>query len=419
MKPPGYLVASNCPICDQPIPATVAHCSVCGFPTSLAIEALRAIGPDGPAQEADGPVSAPVVGPPPRAPPSPEEELCASISRDLRGKIESVRELGRGAPDVTSEMCQAALVEAEGRVSEALEVLRRAQRSLDRQTDELFAQRLESLESRDSALRGTGVRFGMKDEILRLKEAVDARQRELAGTLLLDVEQRYTQFESDWRGLQGLLRQIDALRKDASELGVPLGEIESEISEIRDRLGDSVLTEDRLDGIAQSAAQTLMLLHEAIPNSLDEELRRDDTVLARYPEDHPPSAAARRLHAEATRHLKKGRLADAIQSVRELRRELARLETLRATTKEVAIPPRPVVVEESRETEAQALARLLEKARRLAGRVRTLPPDSEIARDAAVQIREVTDLLRKREVRRADEALARLIRMLAEGPEAR
>ncbi len=410
-------VPTSCPICEQPIPSTVGHCSVCGFPTALAIEGLRSLGPDGPGMlDLDGP-SALLAKPGPHVPepPSAEAELCAAISRDIRGKLDYVRELGRGAPDVTSDMCQAALSEAEGRVTEALDVLRRAQRSLDRQTDEVLARRLASLQARESALRETGVRFAIAGDLGKLRAAIEGGQRELAGGLLVETERRVNQFESDWRGLQGLLRQIDTLRKEATDLGIPLGEIAGEVEEIRDQLREPDITEDALDTVAQSAAQTLMLLHEAIPTSLEEELGRHATVLDRYPDDHPPSAAARRLHTEAARHLKKGRLSDAVQSVRELRREIERLEQSREL-QEVAVGVAPEVALAPAETEAQTLERLLKKARSLAGRVRTLPPDSEVAREAAVQIREVTELLRNRELRGADQALARLMRMLSAEP---
>jgi hypothetical protein len=412
-------VPTSCPICEQPIPSTVGHCSVCGFPTALAIEGLRSLGPNG-ATEAEMAPSAVPDGRPVAAapePPSAEAELCASISRDIRGKLDYVRELGRGAPDVTSDMCQAALSEAEGRVNEALDVLRRAQHSLDRQTDELLRGRLGSLQIRENALRETGVRFALGGDLRRLTDAIDGGQREVAAGMLVETERRVSQFESDWRGLQGLLRQIDTLRKEASDLGIPLGEISGEVSEIRDQLRGPDITEDALDEVAQAAAQTLMLLHEAIPTSLEEELGRHESVLGRYPEEHPPSAAARRLHSEASRHLKKGRLSDAVQSVRELRREIERLEQSRELH-EVAVgsEPAPVAAPPAVETEAETLERLLKKARSLAGRVRTLPPDSELAREAASQIREVTDLLRNRELRGADQALARLMRMLSAEP---
>ncbi len=230
---------------------------------------------------------------------------------------------------------------------------------------------------------------------------------------LLEAERRVAQFESDWKGIQGLLAQIDGLKTEAGELGLPLGEITSELEGIRDRLEAPNLTEESLDEVAQAAAQTLMLLHEAIPSSLEEELQRHAVTLDRFPEEHVPSAVARRLHVEAARHLKKGRLPEAVQSVRELRQQIEAIEHEEA---ELGTRPTPPLPEEVRETEAETLDRLLKKARTLAARVRTLPPDSETAREAAMEIRTATELLKSRELTEADQTLARLMRMLsAEG----
>jgi hypothetical protein len=403
-------VPSSCPICEQPIASTAVHCSVCGFPTGLAIEGLRAV------TAADGSKSATedsALAPPSRArapPPSlsPEQELNLTISRDLRAKMDLVRQLGNG-PDVTAEMCQAALVEAEGQVTEALDILRSAQSRLETQTDELIRERLRVLGERRTLLEKTGVRFALGADLYQLSHAIEAGEREEATTLLVAAERRVSQFESDWKGLQGLLAQIEGLRNEASELGIPLGEISSELEGIRDRLSGADLTEETLDTIAQESAQTLMLLHEAIPASLEEELARHEAALDRFPEDHPPSAVARRLHLEATRNLKKGRLSEAVQSVRDLRRELAELEK-RPSVVPGAVPEVP---SPATETEDEMLDRLLKKARTLAGRVRTLPPDSETAHDAAMQIREATDLLRARQLKEADLTLSRLMRMLS------
>jgi len=361
------------------------------------------------APTADGPVVASVSRAKPPAPPlSAEEELNAAISLDLRSKMDLVRGLGPG-PDVTAEMCQAALSEAEGRVTEALDILRSAQQRLETQTDEVLQQRLHLLEERRRLLVKTGVRFALGPDFAQLSTAIQNGEREEGATLLIAAEQRIGQFENDWKGLQGLLAQIEGLRNEAADLDIPLGEISSELEEIRERLAGPDVTEDALDTIAQEAAQTLMLLHEAIPSSLETELTRHESTLNQYPEDHPPSAVARRLHLEATRHLKKGRLSEAVQSVRDLRQKLAELEVQAATRPSAIIsdtdgPP---------ETEDAMLDRLLKKARMLAGRVRTLPPDSETARDAAIQIREATELLRARQLKEADLTLSRLMRMLS------
>jgi hypothetical protein len=405
-------VPSSCPICEQPIPSTAVHCSVCGFPTGLAIEGLRSNdGPDPspapsenvgtPAPGARVPAAARVL--------SPEEDLNSAISRDLRTKMDLVRELGRGAPDLTNELCQAALSEADGRISEALTILRSAQSRLETEGDELVRRRLGELGERRESLERTGARIAIQDDLRGARESLEAGEREEAVRRVVETDRRMTQFESDWRGLQGLLAQVEGLRTEAIELGIPLGEISSEVEAIRERLREPNLTEESLDTVAQEAAQTLMLLHEAIPSALAEELDRSEKSLEKYPDDHSASAVAKRLHLEASRHLKKGRLSEAVRSVQDLRRELAELEVAAATSPAVGAIPPPA----PGETEEEMLDRLLKKARLLASRVRTLPPDSDVAHDAAVQIREATDLLRSRQLKEADLTLTRLMRMLS------
>jgi hypothetical protein len=346
----------------------------------------------------------------PVAPPTPEAELAARISRDLRAKMALVRELGRTFPDATSELCQAALNEAENRESEALEILRSAQARLEREVDELLEQRIRSTVDRRDALAQAGVRFSLGGAWEEIGDELSQGRREDVTATLLEAERRVAQFESDWKGIQGLLAQIDGLRSEAVELSVPLEEITAELAAIRDRLDAPMLSEESLDEIAQSAAQTLMLLHEAIPSSLEDELQRHAVTLDRFPEEHVPSAVARRLHVEASRHLKKGRLPEAVQSVRELRLQIEAIERDEAAGTPVGAEP---AVDQARETEAQTLDRLLKKARTLAARVRTLPPDSETAREAAMEIRTATELLKTRELSEADQTLARLMRMLA------
>jgi|HubBroStandDraft_1064217.scaffolds.fasta_scaffold120731_2 phytoene dehydrogenase-like protein len=346
----------------------------------------------------------------PVIPPSPEAELAARISHDLRAKMALVRELGRSFPDATSELCQAALNEAEGRESEALETLRGAQARLEHEIDELLQQRIRATDERREALAQIGVRFSLGNAWKELADDLAQGRRDEVAVTLLEAERRVAQFESDWKGIQGLLAQIEGLKTEAADLGLPLGEISSELEGIRDRLEAPNLTEESLDEVAQAAAQTLMLLHESIPSSLEDELQRHAVTLDRFPEEHVPSAVARRLHVEASRHLKKGRLPEAVQSVRELRQQIEAIEQDEADgVGQLPAPPTPGV----RETEAETLDRLLKKARSLAARVRTLPPDSETAREAAIEIRTATELLKTRELSEADQTLARLMRMLA------
>ena len=324
--------------------------------------------------------------------------------------MELVRELGRSLPDATAELCQAALGEAEGREGEALETLRGAQQRMERELDELLEQRTRSVAERRDSLVQSGLHFSLGSTLDRVHEELSLGRRDEAAAHLLNAERRVAQFESDWKGLQGLLGQIEGLRNDANDLGLPLGEISGEIEAIRDRMSNSNLTEETLDELAQSAAQALMLLHEAIPTSLEEELARHAAKLDQFPEEHVPSAVARRLHVEATRHLRKGRLPEAVQSVRDLRGQIDAIE------KEEGAKAERAQAASARETDSEMLDRLLKKARSLAARVRTLPPDSDTAREAAVEIRSATELLKARELVEADQTLARLMRMLSAEP---
>ncbi len=323
--------------------------------------------------------------------------------------MDLVQELGRGAPDLTNELCQAALSEADGRSSEALAILRSAQTRLETESDELVHRRLTELGERRESLERTGARIAIGDDLRQAQEALTDGERGDAIRHLVETERRMTQFESDWRGLQGLLAQVEGLRSEAAELAIPLGEISSEVEALREKLREPNLTEEVLDSVAQEAARTLMLLHEAIPSALTEELERAEKTLDRYPEDHAASAVARRLHLEATRHLKKGRFTEAVRSVQDLRRELSELEVAAAASPAVAARPPP----SPEETEDEMLDRLLRKARSLASRIRTLPVDSDVAHDAAVQIREATEFLRARKLKDADLTLSRLMRMLS------
>ncbi|MGP8077656.1 MAG: hypothetical protein ACLQD8_01365 [Thermoplasmata archaeon] len=401
---------SSCPICEQPIPGNSEHCDVCGFPTALAIEGLRAAR----VPEAESAASAREVAERPlksdsRPTPPPEAELTATLGRGLRERMELLRPLGRDCPDVTNEMCEAALSEASGRVTEALDILRAAQGRLDRQARDAIRRRLEAAEDRRAALERTGVKLDI--ELPTPESLAPDAGADTADVLrrLITVEQRLAKFESDWKGIQGLVAQIESLRTEAVDLGVPLGEVPAQIDEIRQKLSAGPFRDGDLDSLAQDAARTLMLLHEAIPTSLEEELGRHATTLDALPEGGTDDAPARKLHEEASRHLTKGRLLEASQSVRDLRHALTELE-------HPAPPPAPA----PRAPPAAApppddamLDVLLKKARSLAGRVRTLPPDSPLALEAAAQIREATDLLRSGRLSDADRTLTELMRTLS------
>jgi hypothetical protein len=348
--------------------------------------------------------------------PPPEAELTATLGRGLRERMELFAPLGRDCPDVTNEMCEAALSEASGRVTEALEILRAAQGRLDRQSREAVRRRWESAEDRKSTLARTGIQIDLElptSEALApdpAEDTADGLRR------LLSVERRIAKFESDWKGTQGLLAQIETLRHEAGDLGIALGEVPSQIDAMRESLAAGPLRETDLDAVAQQAAGTLMLLHEAIPTSLEEELRRHGSTLDDAPGDGNAGAKARKLHDDAHRHLSKGRLLEAGQSVRDLRRTITELEHPAASPAPAGLPRAPAPSPPT-PSEEVALDILLKKARSLAGRVRTLPPDGPLALEAAAQIREATDLLRGGRMLDADRTLTELMRMLSRAQE--
>lgn len=387
---------------------------MCGFPTALAIEGLRTAKSPPPPTRSDAREPGDGV-PRPRvhAAPPPEAELTNTLGRGLRERIELYAPLGRDCPDVTNEMCEAALSEASGRVSEALEVLRAAQGRLDRQAKEAIRRRWESAADRKNALERTGIQIDLGDPAPGTLAADPAEEASDGIRRLVSVEGRLAKFESDWKGTQGLLAQIETLRHEATELGIALEEVPSEIDQIREKLSSGPLRAADLDAVAQRAAGTLMLLHEMIPTSLEQELGRHGESLDKLPDDDSSGEKARKLHEDAGRHLAKGRLLEAGQSVRDLRRAIVELEHPSAppAPKPRADPPPP--------PDEAALDVLLKKARSLAGRVRTLPTDSPLALEAAAQIREATDLLRAGRMADADRTLTELMRALSREQERR
>ncbi len=464
-------MATSCPACATSVAAGASHCPKCGFPIALA-GALHGPLPPPPAEPdgAEAPSALPEL-PVRRRDPRPDADVTGALARALEQRTELLATLDPEAPDVTAELCEAALNEASGRVADAQQVLRSAEGRLDRETEELLGRHLADLESRGKALEATGLRLALEEELGRLAETLvaDAPATSIAG--LLAAERRVARIEAHWRGLQALLAQVTTLREEAADLGVTVDARADRLQALRANLGSIASGERELDAVAQAAAEALMALHEAIPPALEQELARHRATLDAHPSHLPRSRSARRLHAEAKEHLAEGRLEGAVQSVHELRKELVELarEAKEAAEAEAARPPpvpaappsaapsrpRPVeaptriprpapapaplpevappepappeVVAAAAEApvapappapepavpDAEAVAMLLKKARGLAARVRALPAESEEALSAARQIHEATELLRARRFAEADAALTRLMRALA------
>ena len=325
-------------------------------------------------------------------------------------------------------MTQAALTQADGRMGEALGLLRSAQSRLFHRMSEVFASRVGELEKREQSLRHDGVGADFKSEIASMRTQFESGQRLDSIELLVATDGRLAHLESDWSGLRSLLAQIDTLREAAHRMGTDLPEVEQDVAQVRALLGEIATNGDALDKSAQIAARALMLLHEALPPILEEELVQQNQRLTRVPPEHEGGRRARSLHAEASRHLRRGRLTDASSRLKELREVLETLPTAPPRAEPVATePPRltatigaggRTTLEPTPPAPGEALGRLLLKARELAARVRSLPQDSEVAFEAAAEIRRATELLRSRKLEEAESTLARLMRTLdAEHPD--
>ncbi len=444
-------MGESCPVCDQAVPTGASRCPTCGFPTALVSPELGPLLARGdPGEPANGSAARPADSvSTPLPPPSPEAELTAIIGRSLAGRMELLQPLARDAPDVTSELCEAALSEAVGHTSEALAILRSAQGRLERESRRTIEKAVTRLDERRRTLERSGLRVDVP-ELPPSAAAIDRENPEDLLPRLLEVDARLSRFESDWKGVQGLLEQIDSLQTAAESLEIGLGDIPDRVAAVRQTLASEGVTEEGLDRIVLEAARVLMDLHEAVPDALGEELRRQNAAFAQFPDGHPGVDSARRAHGLASQHLKEGRLPEAIRGVGEVRSMIHALglpppqeveprvqipapppavavappevvvpATVRVTPPPAPIPPsaapaRPAATPRPLTPEEEALlANLTMKARSLAGRVRSLPADSPQAIDAAARIREATELLRARRLPEADIALTRLMRSLA------
>jgi len=405
---------SDCPVCEAENPTTATSCRTCGYPTGLAVDALRGLSDT----EA---VAVPTSGTRPKAPPAaprpvardPTAEQVEKTAHELDRTLRLISRLGVATADVTVELHQAALTQADGRTVEALSLLRSALARLHQATNDALGRRLRSLEEREGAMRTEGVAVSIGSDIVRIRAEVDAGRPEQAIDRLIATDEQLGRIETDWKGLKGLLRQIDRLRDSAEVVGRPVAEVEESVEQVKALLAQPDLSTETLDEGAQIAARALMLLNEALPPAIEQELDRHAQALEAFPLDHAPARPARAVHAEATRHLRRGKLVEATTRLRELRVAINELK-LPEPAPESSDPGAESAAEASASAEPEpaekALGRLLTKARGLAARVRSLPSDSELAYEAAGEIRRATEQLRARKLEDADATLSRLMR---------
>jgi hypothetical protein len=342
--------------------------------------------------------------------PDPEEEAIAHFARELGHAFDLIRELGGDSSDVDGELRQAVLLEAEGRLTETLALLRNAQVTATGRVSELFEHRLGEIEERQAALTAEGVSTELELDAVRLR--AEFAESPVASVVehLAEADRRLSRLELAWQELRNLLRQIDQVRIAALKLGHEFGGIDAELAQLKALVERGAgVTETDIDGGMDNATRLLRFYHEALSPNLQEELDRHSERLAQYSPEHPPSRRARQLHAEANRHLRNGRLAEAAFRLTELR---AALEEVRATP----VGDRFAAPGSAGAPVGEELTTLLARARELASRIKTIPPDTPIAEQAAAQIRTATELLRERRLAEAGSTLTELMRFLDETP---
>lgn len=385
-------------MCENPLASEEPHCGSCGFPVGLTASAVMAFGRD--ESESEPEVEAPSAGlaAPVPPPPPPERKALDEFGSSLSGWLDLLRELGMDGRELTGDIRQAALLDAEGRSGEALQLLRAAATSAAEHASGGFQRRAQELEERIQALAGEGLQAQTPESVVGIRaEFADGRPRQAVDRLRQEGR-RLEQLESSWHELKSRLRQLDELRGGAKSIGQQYARVEQEMGRVQELLARPRLGPEDIQEALATTAKLVQFFGEALPRQLQQELDQHADRLARYAPDHPPSQKARRLHAEAARHLRHGRIAESALRLSELNIAIAELGELAAA--EARHVPGP---------DEEQLAKLLLQARQLASRVRLLPPGSSAAEEAAGEIREATESLRERRLDDAERALARLL----------
>ncbi len=460
-------MTGQCAVCDAAVPDTAAQCSTCGFPMAMSELAARlmdelpepeaATPPNRPGPDAEAKIRTRdrLASPAGR---DPQVEVVNRIARDVSHAVSLLQNLGGDGADISNELAQAAFTEAEGRVGEVLVLLRDAQGRVSIRLKEQFDSRLKQLEDRQTAMITSGVSVNLRTEIDRIRTDIRAGRREAALQRIELVDRNLSGMESDWRGLQGLLRQIEALREAARLLELDVSEPDDSLRQVRVILAQPALDVSALDHAAELAAEAVMRLHDSIPIALEEFLDRLSSQVMTWPPTFEGRRRATDLEREARKLLKANRLVEATQRATELQQLIvatgvppAPLATEEPSPPRMEVqppvvvrpfdrtpvrkaeridrpqpPPRTLVSEPPRpeahpapaqpaETlappappRADAVRALVAQARELAARIQRLPSDSDLARAAAVEIRNATELLRERKMDEAERTLADL-----------
>ncbi len=405
------LTEPNCPVCDSEVTGPGETCPRCGLPLSLREEALRTL------TTRDPYVRPPAGNGPGRrsagARPAAKRrgETVEPAADELDRAVMLLRRLDGTAEELAGEIHRAAWAEIRGDPTEAVRLLRAATIRANEAALTHLEGRRRDLDARIASL----VRDGLVPSATpaeKIGELLHERRFEEVSELLDRCEREIEQLEAEVESVRAPLREFDEILALARSANIDLPGVAEEVARLRASMSGSAGSAHEA---AERAQRTLAELRGHLPAALREELDRHDEALRAYPDAHARAAAARALHARTRAHLESGRLAEAVESLEDLRGAIRTLgpppvpEALRP-------PAEPLADPGSRPAPGPQVARLIEMARRLAGQIRALEPDGELATEAAADIRRATEFLRERRLAEAEALLTSLTHRLATGP---
>jgi hypothetical protein len=269
------------------------------------------------------------------------------------------------------------------------------------------------VEERRTRLASLGIVDGLAPDLDRARREIAAGRCVAAYDLLEEADKAARRIEEDSLELRSALATTEELWAVGTRLGLSLGGLAERVAHLRRYLAEPSHTAEALAAASQSARELLRLLPSELASAFTAELARNAQVLSRYPFDHPGAKAARHHNAEVTARAHGGSYAEAATLLLELRRTTNALppvgdepEAGRATAAGRAVPfARP-----ARSSANVTKATLAEEVRLLAARVRVLTPGSEVAVEAAREIRRAAELVMHDE--RLDEAHEILLRLI-------
>ncbi len=321
-----------------------------------------------------------------------------------------LRRLTPETREASHALVEAALESARGRSGAAVDRLGSARQALGESIERAAELRREQLASRRARLRESGVEVRpvpappaaavriAPGELGVLVDGLEAADREIART------------EADWQALEVAFGDVAALRAIAAENSWPVAGVKDRIGPARERMAKGPATSTDVSQWLGDAREEGQELSRSLAGPLRAELDRVGP--------HPEAAVQldpvgvnrlRALREGAERHWASGEILGALRALTELRRLLR---------EEPAAPAETPAGPSAAATPRTSVDLLQAKARRFAEHLRTLPPDSEAARKAALGIREATALLRDGRLAEADATLTRLMQSmhLSEGP---